>query len=149
MTAKLQSTWNISYFVHTEWRFWLLVMLWPGPLVEVKPMKVSGTVVYIRLDESIYRNAIPKNRCKLWWKNSTESLRFRNFQLLLYILCLGCLWCNLHVLSTLKVSQRDLDLYKWGWANFLRPRLRSHDVLIVLFLPGERGKTSLTGIDTV
>ena len=60
-------------------------------------MQVSGTVVCIRLDESIYRNA---------------SLRFRNFQLLLYILCLGCLLCNLHVLSTLKVSQRDLDLYK-------------------------------------
>ena len=54
-------------------------------------MQVSGTVVCIRLDESIYTNAIPKNRCKLWWKNGTESLRFRNFQLLLYILCLGCL----------------------------------------------------------
>ena len=66
-------------------------MLWPGPLVEDKPMQVSGTVVYIRSDESIYRNAIPKNHCKLLWKNSTESLRFRNFQLLLYILCLGCL----------------------------------------------------------
>ena len=78
-----------------------------------------------------------------------KQLRFRNFQLLLYILCLGCLWCNLHVLSTLKVSQRDLDLYKWGGAHFLRPRLRSHGFLIVLFLPGERGKTSLTDIDTV
>ena len=78
-----------------------------------------------------------------------KQLRFRNFQLLLYILCLGCLWCNLHVLSTLKVSQRNLHLYKWGGAHFLRPSLRSQGFLIVLFLPGERGKTSLTDIDTV